>query len=417
MRNWMGILAFLAAACPAWADLRGTDENGNPVILRDDGTWSYTTGIATGAVGTFQAWELRLQDADVYEYTYRNWNNANWGQSGSMALGSNVTGVQNTRRRIYLQFDHFALASAVQSGQRILVQLSGDRRDGGTAAAEIYRVTTPWSEGQGTYQSGRVEPTAPPGAVTWMQQPQIDRSRIWARMPLDAPQGPYQADITDLVAAWVRGDFLNHGLVLIGAGEGTARYQYVFVSAENGTPERAPQVIIASAATGTRPTATTPPSGGNLIVNGSFEQGRAGNGLTDGIPGWEITRDTVDVVGPYWQQTDGSLSVDLAGSPGRGRIRQVIQTEPGSQYVITFMMAGHPACDDPLKKMMVWAAGQSQVFEFDASYTTLQLMDWRPGQFVFTADKPLSLISFTSWGENTGCGMALDKVAVEKVMP
>src|SRR5262249_45650825 len=84
------------------------------------------------------------------------------------------------------------------------------------------------------------------------------------------------------------------------------------------------------------------PAGGtaqdNLLVNGSFELPVVPSGAdirtlrgVDELPGWRITRGSVDVVpAPFWQPApgEGSQSLDLVGV-GAGTIEQTFATAPG----------------------------------------------------------------------------------------
>ncbi len=80
----------------------------------------------------------------------------------------------------------------------------------------------------------------------------------------------------------------------------------------------------------------------NLLVNGSFDNGPAGLGLTS-LPGWSVTRGTVDVgSNPDPRAADGQQSLDLIGTPGAGTIRQSFATESGRRYVFAGWVAHHP---------------------------------------------------------------------------
>src|SRR4051812_22596908 len=76
----------------------------------------------------------------------------------------------------------------------------------------------------------------------------------------------------------------------------------------------------------------------NLLVNGGLEpsSGTTVNQYniiyvasgSSKLPGWSITSGTVDLVpgaatnNAYWENTEGSFSLDLAGTPGVGTITQ-----------------------------------------------------------------------------------------------
>jgi len=365
---------------------------------------SLATGPAAAQVSTvFLPEQIGLRDADVYEFSYRNWNNADWGASGSVAIGSNVTGITATRRRIYYSFSQLMLPRAATPGSRIALQITGGGSPSeGTVKAQVYRVASPWQAGNGTYHSGQTEQSAAPGIIRWTNQPDIDVSRIWASQFIDSNRASYRFDITDLVKAWQNGDFPNYGLVIIGANEGHDRYQYVFEAADGTHASLRPRIIVTSAATGKR----------NLLLNGSFETANAGNGQISGIAHWQVLKANVDIVDGYWQQIDGAKSVDLAGTYGSGAIAQSFATTPGRQYVVSFFMAGNPSCDAPLKEMEVSAAGQVMRFSMDVQGHSRASMGWQRKSWGFVANAQETQLVFASVGPNQGCGATIDDITV-----
>jgi hypothetical protein len=103
---------------------------------------------------------------------------------------------------------------------------------------------------------------------------------------------------------------------------------------------------------------------GNLVVNGSFENGYPGDGIcggwwyevgydcnpsNDSIPGWTQVGGGVDWhnIGPNPGEPaaeDGRYTIDLVGSSDAGAIAQDVPTTPGGYYVLEFAYAGHPYC-------------------------------------------------------------------------
>jgi hypothetical protein len=77
---------------------------------------------------------------------------------------------------------------------------------------------------------------------------------------------------------------------------------------------------------------------GNLLVNGSFEDGpddvpdfkSLDKGSTD-IKGWKVTRGQIDLIGTFWTSADGKRSLDLHGSPGYGGVEQTFKTRKGAK--------------------------------------------------------------------------------------
>jgi hypothetical protein len=128
------------------------------------------------------------------------------------------------------------------------------------------------------------------------------------------------------------------GLVVI-LGVGT-----LLIVRGNGSRTQGPD-----GSTATRP-GNAPTVGPELVTNGGFEDGPepdpAGPGfttmvaVTTAIPGWTVTRGSVDYIGAYWQHADGRRSVDLNGNEP-GAIAQTRRTRPGRTYRVTFRLAGN----------------------------------------------------------------------------
>jgi choice-of-anchor C domain-containing protein len=164
----------------------------------------------------------------------------------------------------------------------------------------------------------------------------------------------------------------------------------------------------------------------NLVVNGSFEIGpdpitalSLPGGSTD-ITGWTTTREGLDYKSTWWKASDGDRSLDLDNSPGFGGIMQVIDTNVGQEYLVTFDMAGNPYEDygDPsIKHMRVEAAGDSIDYSFDAAGHDYTNMGWVTRSWQFTAISTSTAIEFYTLdaaisGYSGYCGPALDNVSV-----
>ena len=174
-----------------------------------------------------------LEDARVYEYSYLNWDNANWGGWDFLALKSNVDGIPNTRGRIYAWFDVTAIPSKYQTYRFLLRLVHWPTEQYGNTTANVYRITEPWEAGNGTYHPGQQEPDAR-GAISWNKQPSVDTDKVWASQELYPSSSVYTVywDITDLVNGWIFGKFPNYGLAIIGKGEGNASYSHILCSSE-----------------------------------------------------------------------------------------------------------------------------------------------------------------------------------------
>jgi choice-of-anchor C domain-containing protein len=162
--------------------------------------------------------------------------------------------------------------------------------------------------------------------------------------------------------------------------------------------------------------------GGELVVNGSFEDGPepdpAGPGFTvleagsTAVRGWTVTRGSVDHIGPYWQHADGRRSLDLNGNEP-GAIAQTLRTGAGVRYRVTFRLAGNNCGDGPPKAVVVSAAGKRAEFTFDATGRNYEDMGWVTKTWEFTATDSETILEFASTTEvPAACGPALDGVSV-----
>ncbi|WP_249070113.1 putative Ig domain-containing protein [Argonema antarcticum] len=147
--------------------------------------------------------------------------------------------------------------------------------------------------------------------------------------------------------------------------------------------------------------------GGNILKNGSFEQGPAnvGNGAVSvyaystplAVNDWTIKGNSIDFVyDNFWQPSDAKVSIDLNGW-GQGAITQVINTTPGQTYQVTFDLTMNFGnyWDKP---MTLSAGGQST--NFTVTHVPGQTegdMKWqRNKQWLFTASSPTTEIGFYS---------------------
>jgi choice-of-anchor C domain-containing protein len=176
----------------------------------------------------------------------------------------------------------------------------------------------------------------------------------------------------------------------------------------------------------------SPRAEANLLVNGSFEDYARppaswdvpnvvdlalAPGNTD-IAGWTVINGNIDYVGSGgWMAADGTRSIDLAGNPGSGGVRQTFATTAGVAYVVRFDLSGNP--DDfgepSLKSLRVTAAGQSADFSYDTAVegNTAADMRWKSFEFVFTATGATTTLEFVSTLPVQFTGPALDNVSVE----
>lgn len=155
----------------------------------------------------------------------------------------------------------------------------------------------------------------------------------------------------------------------------------------------------------------------NLVTNGSFEDGpdcplirSLPDGSTD-LPGWTVTRGSIDHVGPFWEHHDGKRSLDLHGSPGFGGVKQTVKTSAGVRYSLSFRLSVSPHTAVKKKTLAVEVDGEKTEFTHDA--TGQNGMKWESHRLTFTATKAETVIElYTLETEDPNCGPALDDVRV-----
>jgi len=133
---------------------------------------------------------------------------------------------------------------------------------------------------------------------------------------------------------------------------------------------------------------------GNLVVNGSFEDGPAfevcrplDKDATD-LKGWVVTRGQIDICQEKdgsWKAADGKRSLDLHGSPGFGGVQQTLETRAGKKYRLTFQMTGNPQANLTEARLTVRAAGANQDFAVDMTGVTHEDPKWTKKTWEFTA--------------------------------
>lgn len=151
-------------------------------------------------------------------------------------------------------------------------------------------------------------------------------------------------------------------------------------------------------------------SAGNLVVNGGFEQGvvtgdfqivPAGDPF---ITGWEVVGNSVDVItAPRWVPANGVQSIDLAGTPGPGEVRQTLPTKAGRTYRVSFALSSNDERD----------GDKSVIFRWGSSTQTLlgdEQNKWKYFTFELIAESDGTVISFASTITTTAGGVVDDVV-------
>ncbi len=118
----------------------------------------------------------------------------------------------------------------------------------------------------------------------------------------------------------------------------------------------------------------------NTVTNGSFEQPDVLEAWdtfpagSEGIPGWDVTNGTVDIVTePHWGAPDGVQVLDLDGDvigegPYAGTIRQTVESVAGVQYRIQAQYSGNPDCGnlDDLSAGVIWEGERVETLVHDS---------------------------------------------------
>jgi choice-of-anchor C domain-containing protein len=143
---------------------------------------------------------------------------------------------------------------------------------------------------------------------------------------------------------------------------------------------------------------------GNLIVNGSFEDGPEFEGSfkpldedSVEIRAWVVTRGQIDLqqeTGGKLKAAHGKRSLDLHGSPGFGGVKQPFVTKVGQKYRVTFAMSGNPGVGHESVQLAVRAAGKHKVFECDMAGKTLEDLKWETRTWEFTAVDTITVLEF-----------------------
>ncbi|MGF1642379.1 MAG: Ig-like domain-containing protein [Thiotrichales bacterium] len=165
------------------------------------------------------------------------------------------------------------------------------------------------------------------------------------------------------------------------------------------------------------------PGASNLLENGDFIVSGIGSGGQKGfvncalgkqLGGWTVEKNSVDLL-THWAKTPGiGQAIDLNGNQGAGAIAQVLTTEPGKTYTVTFLLSGNfERGEDHSHGLMVTAGGESVNFEFQRGDDwSRENMGWQTKTFTFTATENTTALSFESLSNNKYCGPVIAGVAV-----
>lgn len=183
-------------------------------------------------------------DAYVYAYNYRNWNLSNRGKYEQLVAGWNPVGGES---RIFMKFNlpnikPNDINKAVVKLYHTLTLGTNNLRLG------VYRVTSPWNEGNDTYHPGQNEKTAAPGEISWVSQPAIDSYPVTEFVAPKVSSNWINIDITNLVKEW-SGGLPNYGFV-IKVINPTSGYRtqsvYHFRSRETQDRDKRPYLVLST---------------------------------------------------------------------------------------------------------------------------------------------------------------------------
>lgn len=177
-------------------------------------------------------------DSHIYQYTYSNWNRADWGAYDKLGAGYHPVGGE---KRAFLKFDIEGVNPDEISKATLRLY---HYHTGGNPTLDlgVYEITEPWAEGDGLYKP---HSDATGDEVCWVNQPSIDHYPVVYFNPGPGTNKWIDVDITSLVKAWLSG-VPNYGLV-IKAGDnlsGKPDSQYGFYSREYAEADKRPQLLI-----------------------------------------------------------------------------------------------------------------------------------------------------------------------------
>jgi len=160
----------------------------------------------------------------------------------------------------------------------------------------------------------------------------------------------------------------------------------------------------------------------NLISQGFYTIGSANATV---IPGWTVTRNSVDWIDGYWSpppgggyslDMNGTLSAEPSGdTSAAGAIAQTFETVPNVSYAVSFELSANPSCGTGAAVGSPYSltaqTGSTDGRSFSAK--VVSPMSWSPELYTFTASGTSTTLTFAANPDNkTNCGPVLADVAV-----
>ncbi len=163
-------------------------------------------------------------------------------------------------------------------------------------------------------------------------------------------------------------------------------------------------------------------AGYGLLCNGGFEEPAINVSYEYRATGstamrcWTVVAGDVDQARTFFSPSEGAQSLDLNGSTA-GTLRQSFATVPGTQYTVSFDLAGNAGGIPAIKRVRVSTTGTPIERSFDITGRTVTNMGWQRESFTFRAESSTTVLEFTSLSEGS-FGPAIDNVcAVEGTNP
>jgi choice-of-anchor C domain-containing protein len=157
----------------------------------------------------------------------------------------------------------------------------------------------------------------------------------------------------------------------------------------------------------------------NLVANASFEAPQINSSflanLSDGLSDWQILGTNIDLIGSYWQASDGKQSLDLNGSD-TGGVQQSVSTSAGILYELSFDLAKNPAVGAAATVSVEVSAGdENAVYSYSEPSVSADML-WQQQQLIFSATGTVTSIKIEALAPLANAsGAALDNVSVRAI--
>ncbi len=161
------------------------------------------------------------------------------------------------------------------------------------------------------------------------------------------------------------------------------------------------------------------PVGGNLVQNGSFEDGPdidrdfIYQNLT--IPDWTINGQVDYMHDSHSAASDGRISLDLTGSPIIGGVSQTVSTVPGQEYELTFDLGTNGGIAAGQQVPMRLTVGDNSTLFFGKAIGQGRVIGYQTYTYKFTATGTTTRLAFDSESPFYARGPVLDNVVLRAV--